>query len=41
MALLEVRGLHAGYGKLDILHGIDVALEAGNVVRDRRRQRRR
>ena len=31
MALLEVNGLHAGYGKIDVLHGIDVALEAGTL----------
>ena len=28
-ALLEVRGLRAGYGKIDILHEVDVSLEAG------------
>jgi hypothetical protein len=27
MALLEVSGLRAGYGKIDILHDVDVALE--------------
>jgi len=31
MALLEVSGLCAGYGKIEILHGIDVALEAGTL----------
>jgi len=31
MALLEVRDLRAGYGKIDILHGVDVALEAGTL----------
>ncbi|MGA2394252.1 MAG: ABC transporter ATP-binding protein [Candidatus Lustribacter sp.] len=31
MALLEVRGLRAGYGKIDILHGIDIALDAGTL----------
>jgi branched-chain amino acid transport system ATP-binding protein len=31
MALLEVTGLCAGYGKIEILHGIDVALEAGTL----------
>jgi len=31
MALLEVSGLTAGYGKIEILHGVDVALEAGTL----------
>ncbi len=31
MALLEVTGLCAGYGKIEILHGVDVALEAGTL----------
>ena len=31
MALLEVCGLRAGYGKIDILHDVDVALEAGTL----------
>ncbi len=31
MALLEITGLRAGYGKIDILHDVDVALEAGSL----------
>jgi branched-chain amino acid transport system ATP-binding protein len=31
VALLDVRGLRAGYGKIDILHDVDVALEAGTL----------
>jgi len=31
VALLEVAGLRAGYGKIDVLHNIDVALEAGTL----------
>jgi len=31
-ALLNVEGLHAGYGAGDILKGIDVALEKGRIV---------
>jgi ABC-type branched-subunit amino acid transport system ATPase component len=31
-ALLEVKGLHAGYGAGDILKGIDVALDKGRIV---------
>src|SRR3984885_6851367 len=31
MALLEVSGLVAGYGKIEILHGVDVTLEAGTL----------
>lgn len=30
--LLEVSGLRSGYGKLEILHGIDVTVAAGEVV---------
>ncbi|MEI7783406.1 MAG: ABC transporter ATP-binding protein [Betaproteobacteria bacterium] len=29
MALLEVSGLHAGYGPVQVLHGIDVSVEPG------------
>ncbi len=31
MVLLDVAGLRAGYGKIDVLHGVDVALEAGTL----------
>lgn len=31
MALLDVRNVRSGYGKIDILHGVDVALEAGTL----------
>ena len=31
MPLLEVTGLRAGYGKIDILHDLDIALEAGTL----------
>jgi branched-chain amino acid transport system ATP-binding protein len=30
--MLEVKGLHAGYGALGILRGIDMRIEAGEVV---------
>jgi branched-chain amino acid transport system ATP-binding protein len=30
--MLEVKGLHAGYGALPILRGIDMRIEAGEVV---------
>jgi branched-chain amino acid transport system ATP-binding protein len=30
--LLAVRGLHAGYGKVRVLHGIDLAVAPGEVV---------
>jgi len=30
--LLEVRDLHAGYGALDVLRGVDLTVEAGEVV---------
>lgn len=32
MSLLEVEALRAGYGDTEILHGIDMALDAGEVV---------
>ena len=32
MALLEVRDLHAGYGKLEILKGVSLDVTAGQVV---------
>ena len=30
--LLEVSGLHAGYGAFKVLHGIDLRVEAGEIV---------
>ena len=32
MALLEVRDLHAGYGKLEILKGVSLDVQSGQVV---------
>ena len=32
MALLEVEDIHAGYGKLEILRGVSLRVEAGQVV---------
>jgi branched-chain amino acid transport system ATP-binding protein len=32
MPLLAVRGLHAGYGKVRVLHGIDLSIAPGEVV---------
>jgi branched-chain amino acid transport system ATP-binding protein len=32
IALLEVRDLHAGYGKLEILKGVSLTIERGQVV---------
>ena len=32
MALLEVHDIHAGYGKMEILHGITLKVEAGQIV---------
>jgi branched-chain amino acid transport system ATP-binding protein len=31
-ALLDIRGLHAGYGKLEVLRGIDLAVQTGEIV---------
>lgn len=30
--ILELRGVHAGYGTIEVLHGIDLQVEAGEVV---------
>jgi branched-chain amino acid transport system ATP-binding protein len=32
MAMLEVHNIHAGYGKVEILHGISLKVEAGQIV---------
>lgn len=32
MALLEVHDLHAGYGRMEILRGVSLAVEAGQIV---------
>jgi branched-chain amino acid transport system ATP-binding protein len=32
LALLEVRGLHAGYGHTRVLHGLDFTLETGAIT---------
>jgi len=32
LALLEVNGLHASYGKTRVLHGIDFAMEKGSIT---------
>jgi branched-chain amino acid transport system ATP-binding protein len=32
LALLEVRALHAGYGRTRVLHGVDFALEKGSIT---------
>ncbi len=29
--VLELRGIHAGYGTLDVLHGVDLTVEPGQV----------
>lgn len=30
--ILEVTGLHSGYGDLEVLHGVDLSVQAGQVV---------
>jgi len=30
--MIEVRGLHAGYGAIEVLHGIDLHVESENIV---------
>jgi len=32
LALLEVKGLHASYGRTRVLHGIDFAMEKGSIT---------
>ena len=32
MTLLDVRGLRAGYGQVNVLHGIDLTVEPGEIV---------
>ncbi len=32
MALLEVHDIHAGYGKMEILHGVTLKVEPGQIV---------
>jgi branched-chain amino acid transport system ATP-binding protein len=32
MSMLEIRGLHAGYGPFEVLHGIDLDVAAGEIV---------
>ena len=32
MALLEISSLYSGYGKIEALKGVDVAVEAGEIV---------
>jgi branched-chain amino acid transport system ATP-binding protein len=32
MSLLELRGVRAAYGRITVLHGVDVAVEPGRVV---------
>ena len=32
MTLLAVSQLHAGYGEIEVLHGVDIAIEAGEIV---------
>lgn len=31
-SLLDVKGLHAGYGKIGVLHGVDMVVRVGEVV---------
>ena len=32
MALLEVHDIHAGYGKSEVLHGVSLRVEEGQIV---------
>src|SRR5215471_7820562 len=32
MTMLTVRGLRSGYGKIEVLHDVDVAIEQGKIV---------
>ena len=39
--MLDVKDLHAGYGRMEILHGLDLHVDAQEIVSLDRRQRRR
>jgi len=32
MSMLSVKGLRAGYGKIEVLHDVDIAIEPGQIV---------
>jgi branched-chain amino acid transport system ATP-binding protein len=32
MSMLSVKGLRAGYGKIEVLHDVDIAIERGQIV---------
>jgi len=32
MSTLELRGVHAGYGRMEILHGVSLRVDAGEIV---------
>ncbi len=32
MSLLEIRDLHAGYGEIEVLHGVSLTVEEGRIV---------
>ena len=32
MSLLQIQGVHAGYGDIEVLHGVDIAVEQGEIV---------
>ena len=32
MSLLEIRDLHSGYGQSEVLHGVDVSVDEGDIV---------
>ncbi len=32
MSLLEIRDLHAGYGEIEVLHGVSLSVEEGSIV---------
>ena len=32
MTLLAVRGLRSGYGQIEVLHGVDVSIDSGDIV---------
>ncbi len=32
MSLLEIRGLHAGYGEIEVLHGVSLSVAEGRIV---------
>ena len=40
MPLLETQALHGRYGQIEAIHGVDISVERGAIVRKRKRVNR-